>query len=59
MIRVGNMHMSYRVQRLGWREHTMSVFIVAVLLFWVVVLVLYRIPQFTPSDDATARVSSV
>jgi len=42
MIRLGNTHMSYRAERLGWREHSEKVFALAVLLFWCVVLASYQ-----------------
>jgi len=41
MIRLGNTHMSYRAERLGWREHSGEVFALAVLLFWCGVLISY------------------
>lgn len=42
MIRIGNTHMSYRVERLGWRQYSGAVFIGTVLLFWFAVLASYR-----------------
>lgn len=42
MIRVGDMHMSYRVERLGWRERGNLVFATSVLVFWCLVIVSYR-----------------
>jgi hypothetical protein len=44
MLRVGNTHMSYRAERLGFREHTAKVFGVALVLFWCAVLAAYYAP---------------
>jgi len=41
MLRVGNTHMSYRAERLGFREHTAKVFGGAIVLFWCAVLAAY------------------
>ena len=43
MMRLGTMHMSYRVERLGWRQHGTLVFVASVVLFWCAVLYAYRI----------------
>jgi hypothetical protein len=43
MIRVGDMHLSYRTARLGWRHYSAEVLAAAVMLFWVVVLLSYRL----------------
>jgi hypothetical protein len=42
MARVGNQHLTYRALRLGWRQHTALVFVIAVVFFWVAVLLSYR-----------------
>ena len=39
MVRVGNQHMSYRADRLGWRGYDREVFILGVLLVWSFVLI--------------------
>jgi len=39
MVRVGNQHMSYRADRLGWRGYDREVFTLGVLLFWSLVLI--------------------
>lgn len=44
MLRVGNTHMSYRAERLGFREHTAKVFGGAIVLFWYAVLAAYYAP---------------
>jgi hypothetical protein len=43
MLRVGNTHMSYRAERLGFREHTAKVFGGTVVLFWCAVLADYQL----------------
>jgi hypothetical protein len=43
MIQVGDMHLSYRTARLGWRHYSEEVFAAAVLVFWMVVLLSYRL----------------
>ena len=43
MIRVGDMHLSYRTARLGWRHHSEEVLAAAVLVFWMVVLLSYKL----------------
>jgi hypothetical protein len=43
MIRVGDTHMSYRLQRLGWRRYSMDVFLFAMVAFWCVVWLSYRL----------------
>ena len=43
MIRVGDMHMSYRAGRLGWRGYGREVFALGVLLFWSIVLAYYYV----------------
>ena len=48
MVRVGNTHMSYRVERLGWRESWDEVFVSSVLVFWCTVLLHYRRPHSPP-----------
>lgn len=45
MLRVGNTHMSYRAERLGFREHTGKVVALAMGLFWCVVLGSYWVPR--------------
>ena len=54
MIRVGNTHMSYRVDRLGWREHSEEVFAAAVVVFWCVVLAGYKLGTQNHSSSADA-----
>ena len=54
MIRVGNTHMSYRAERLGWREHSEEIFAAAVLLFWCAVIVSYRGPGASPGTSLRA-----
>jgi hypothetical protein len=34
-IRLGNGHLSYRLDRIPWRHHQVSLFIAAILLFWI------------------------
>jgi hypothetical protein len=41
MLRVGNTHMSYRVERLGFREHMATVFTVAAMGVWSAVAAAY------------------
>jgi len=45
MIRLGTTHMSYRAVRLGWRDSSEEVFVLALLMFWCAVLVSYYLPQ--------------
>jgi hypothetical protein len=42
MIRFGDTHMSYRVGRLPWSQHTVGLFVSGVVLFWAIALVRYR-----------------
>jgi hypothetical protein len=42
MIRVGNTHMSYRVDRLPWGHHTIGLFVSGVFLFWMIAQLRYR-----------------
>jgi hypothetical protein len=42
MTRLGTMHLSYRVERLGLRQHDTTVFVGCVVLFWCAVLYSYR-----------------
>ena len=53
MMRVGNMHMSYRVERLGWREYSEEVFGFAVVAFWCATLIRYRLPSRGNRSAAT------
>jgi hypothetical protein len=42
MIRFGDTHMSYRVDRMPWSQHSMGLFVSGVILFWGIALVRYR-----------------
>jgi hypothetical protein len=42
MIRFGDTHMSYRVDRMPWSQHSMELFVGGVILFWAIALVRYR-----------------
>jgi hypothetical protein len=53
MLRVGNTHMSYRAERLGFREHTAKVFAGTLVLFWCAVLAAYR-PRTFGSESSPA-----
>jgi hypothetical protein len=44
MSRVGSMHLSYRTERLGWRQYGDEVFVVSLLAFWGAVLFQYCKP---------------
>ena len=57
MLRVGNTHMSYRVGRLGFREHTAKVFAGTLVLFWCAVFAAYRPPHRTANLVANRRSS--
>jgi len=48
MLRVGNLHLSYRALRLPWRQQYSQLFIVGVVLFWLVALIRYR---FATDED--------
>jgi hypothetical protein len=54
MTRLGTTHLSYRVERLGWREHGRTVFVASVVLFWCAVLYSYRTESQTPAADHVA-----
>jgi hypothetical protein len=54
MIRLGTMHLSYRVERLGLRQHGASIFALSVLLFWCAVLYSYRSESHRHSPQRTA-----
>jgi hypothetical protein len=56
MIRVGNTHMSHRVERLGWRQYSEEVFVLTLVAFWCGVLFSYRIRK---SAAASGLVGSV
>jgi hypothetical protein len=42
MIRFGDTHMSYRVGRMPWSQHTVGLYVSGVVLFWAIALVRYR-----------------
>jgi hypothetical protein len=42
MVRLGDTHMSYRAERLGFRSYSADVFVLSVVLFWCAVLARYR-----------------
>ena len=54
MTRLGTTHLSYRVERLGWREHGRTVFVASAVLFWSAVLYSYRTESRTPAADRAA-----
>ena len=54
MTRLGTMHLSYRVERLGWRQHATTVFVASVVLFWCAVLYAYRTESPTRVRGRTA-----
>jgi len=57
MIRVGDMHMSYRADRLGWRGHDAEVFALGVVLFWSIVL-LHHHGRRVRGDGETSTTST-
>ena len=42
MLRIGNTHMSYRVFRVPWGQHTIGLFVLCLGVFWFVMLLRYR-----------------
>jgi hypothetical protein len=42
MIRFGDTHMSYRVDRMPWSQHSIGLFVSGVILLWAIGLVRYR-----------------
>jgi hypothetical protein len=42
MLRIGNTHMSYRVFRVPWGQHTVGLFAACLGMFWLVMLLRYR-----------------
>jgi hypothetical protein len=42
MIRFGDTHMSYRVDRMPWSQHRVALFLTGVILFWMIALIRYR-----------------
>jgi hypothetical protein len=54
MTRLGTAHLSYRVERLGWRQHGTSVFVASVVLFWGAVLYSYRADSTNHAPGRTA-----
>ena len=59
MIRLGTTHLSYRTARLGWGDHSVEVFALAVLLFWCAVLGAYRGWDRSDDSDSDMRVLGV
>ena len=53
MARVGNTHMSYRAERLGWRQYSGEVFVLTVVLFWSAVIVCYRTNTLRPRGSSS------
>ena len=43
-IRIGNGHLSYRVARIPWTQHRLSIFAGGVVLFWLIAAIQYRTP---------------
>ena len=48
-IRLGSGHLSYRLDRIPWRQHHLSLFIAGVVLFWIAAAIQSRRQRPEPS----------
>lgn len=53
--RIGNSHMSYRVDRLFWAKHRFELFVAALMIFWVAVFRAARRVPLNISMDVNRR----
>jgi len=55
MIRVGDMHMSYRTDRLGWRGYDLEAFAVGIFVYWSIALTEFTIANSNLTPERTAE----